>query len=289
MRSENALVDLLRASADKAKATIQRLPREVHLLGDVMALHRWAVGDGPSPPTSAREQVVRDLCIYATFAYGVAAKAAVECQSFSLPALERLAIDCLLRAAAIATSRDAEKAWRDRHSEFSARLKAGGSVNYEDFLRLDARGRGGTRKHFERSKLESSLRAVLGEKPDVPGVATSLMQYYKFTIDFGAHPNLLFTVVNAEATPVSGDRSRRAIVHRMLHEDVAQARSECVALVRLGLLHGPSSGRLAAVRGRRAIGAVATTGPGDALARSHRPRRRGRTPGRVTGVAAACG
>lgn len=221
MGTTDALQEILRVASNNAMATSQQLPEEMQLLSDMIELNRWLVEVGPTEPGSRREKAVRDLCVYAAFAYAAAVKAVIECQSFSLPVLERLAIDCLLHAARIAVSEEAEQAWSDRHAEFLGRVKGdAATAGIDEFIALDTRGRSATQSQFQRSRLEAAVREILGEAPDQNGIAASVMRFYTMAIDLGAHPNVLMTVSNAEANAIPGDPARRAMVHRMMHADV---------------------------------------------------------------------
>ena len=237
MGMADALQEILRVSSNNAMVTLQRLQEEVQLLSEMIALHRWLVEIGPTEPGSRREKAVRDLCVYAAFAYTAAVKAAIECQSFSLPALERLAIDCLLHAARIAVSEEAEQVWSDRHAEFYARVKADAeTAGIDEFMALDTGGRRATQSQFQRSRLEAAVREILEEAPNQNGTAAAVMRFYTMAIDLGAHPNVLMTISNADANAVPGDPAKRAMVHRMMHGDVERVRAEAHVLLQLGVV-----------------------------------------------------
>lgn len=233
------LIRVLGSSGQNVLTSVAALPEHVDFLDSTATLMHELAGARGRPAETASELATRSLASHGTFYYIAAAQCTLATQAHPVQVLTRSAIECLAYAARCRDSDEAFRAWKDRHKDFlrtaAGAIKAGTKPDIRAFMAGDKKNRSESRKQFERSRLEESMRNVLAGERDGAQVVRALFDRYDLAIDMGAHPNLFMTLLASRSEiPDEGETAFR--VDSLFHGDVIHVRESILALCSLGAL-----------------------------------------------------
>ncbi|HEX7039088.1 MAG TPA: hypothetical protein VF202_03120 [Trueperaceae bacterium] len=193
--------------------------------------------NGLSPSTSTVEMAINSLPIYSAFYYAGAMRRASASEAYSVPVLMRAAIECAGYAAHIIESEEAASAWVGRHREFAEEARAAAeesrTARLEVFFEGDTAGRQACRREFSIQNWQRSLANFMAHFPNGGPAVELLRRLYAVTLDTGAHPNILMTLIGSQIH--SSDVSDLpSIVHYPFTEDPVLIAADIENLFRVG-------------------------------------------------------
>lgn len=186
---------------------------------------------------SQRDASINSLIIYSSFFLSGAMRRAVASESYSVPVLLRGAIECVGYAAHMIKSDEAADAWFRRHEEFAAEARAAATeertVDLTPYFDGDESGRRASRRAFETRKWQESLAELMSEFPQGQEVVNHLEKWYAITLDLGAHPNILMTLVGSE-THLGAKTDPATRVHNLFTGDSSLVAADIENVFRVG-------------------------------------------------------
>lgn len=235
-RPPGALFALLSNEQENSFVTSVGLYPHARFADDITSLLFDAAKLG-GPANTHREAGINALATYSAYFFSAGMRRALAGESYVVPVLQRASIECVAYAAHLVSSEEAAKAWILRHDDFlkeaTAAEKEKRDIDIEVFQSGDKQGRNNVRQMFGRSQWEGSLKELLKGEPRGPETAQHLLTWYDYSIDMGAHPNILLTLIGSKV--VHGEEGDTpSIFHALFSDDSVQIASTIENLAHVG-------------------------------------------------------